>query len=399
MITPVLLAVGILCGDPAAQQPPASKAPAESPAAAGLLDLAFQAHADMPLVPHVKNRSRGQHRVVEAALALGMPQRAVGYSDQIANWRRALGLADTALHLARQGDEGAALLMTRAQEALEAAEGPDSQAWHRSRVLSRIAAARYLLGETDAALELGAAVSPEERLPLVEAEMATLEESDFDSRIEGALAVVGTGTFDLVHQALMACTELHERFYDRPELRSRAAETVTGSWKGLPPMMRLELLLALAEGAVAHRDGPGAVPYLDQAVELRAGFQWRPGHYVALSARIAGLRARAGQAERAGDEIAAALEVFRSERERIVDIDRADALVPLAEAELARGDRDAAARLYVLALEEGFHNPNSRPRLEDLTGVLCSMATAGFEPDEELMKMLRSRAASLGAPW
>jgi tetratricopeptide (TPR) repeat protein len=399
MITPVLLAAGLLCGGPVAQQTPATEAAAESPAAANLLDLAFQAHADMPLVPHVKNRSRGQHRVVEAALALGMPERAIGYSEQIANWRRALGLADASLHFARSGDPRAAALMTRAQEALAASTGPDSQAWHRSRVLSRIAAARYLLGETEAALEMGAGVSAEERLPLVEAEMATLDAADFDSRIEGALAVVGTGSFDLVHQALVACTRLHGRFYEDAELRRRAAETVTGSWKGLPPMMRLELLLRLAEGAVEHGDGEGAVPYLDQAVDLRAAFQWRPNHFVALSAQIAELRARAGQSERAGDEVAAALEIFQSERDRIVDIDRADALVPLAEAELARGDRDGAARLYALALEEGFHNPNSRPRLDDLTAILCSMATQGFEPDEEMMKELRIRAGSLGAPW
>src|SRR6185503_20684098 len=68
---------------------PSSSVPNEAlaPYQAELLDLAFETVSKMPAVPHIKNRTRAQEEIVEAALALGQPKRARAFSDRIENWR------------------------------------------------------------------------------------------------------------------------------------------------------------------------------------------------------------------------------------------------------------------------------------------------------------------------
>ncbi len=66
-----------------------------------LLDLAFAAASAIPHHPHLKDRSRAQAAVVEAALKLNQPQKALSYIEQIDNWRRGAGYADLALYYAR----------------------------------------------------------------------------------------------------------------------------------------------------------------------------------------------------------------------------------------------------------------------------------------------------------
>ncbi|MGA1708919.1 MAG: hypothetical protein ACO4CI_09550, partial [Phycisphaerales bacterium] len=94
-----------------------------------------------------------------------------------------------------------------------------------------------------------------------------------------------------------------------------------------------------------------------------------------------------------------AIEVFDAKRETIFDIYRAGALRPVAEAHAAMGDRDSAAAIYRRAIEEGFGNPNARPRALDLSATCVSMASSGTLPDEATAKRLREIRGLLGDPW
>ena len=74
-------------------------------------------------------------------------------------------------------------------------------------------------------------------------------------------------------------------------------------------------------------------------------------------------------------------------------------LRPVAEAWMALGDEAAARRTYVLALEEGAANPNARPRAQDLSATLASMARYDVRPDESMTRRIREIREGLGDPW
>jgi hypothetical protein len=88
-------------------------------------------------------------------------------------------------------------------------------------------------------------------------------------------------------------------------------------------------------------------------------------HRIPLVAQLSDLRFKAGDTERARTDADAALALFNAQREKIVNIYRAGALRPLAEAYQSMGDTEAALSVYKLAVEEGIANINSRPRAED----------------------------------
>jgi hypothetical protein len=127
--------------------------------------------------------------------------------------------------------------------------------------------------------------------------------------------------------------------------------------------------------------------------------RWMPDDKVTLLGRTARVRGLAGDTERARAAADAAMELFGAERQKIVNIDRAAALRPVAEAYQAIGDAAAALGVYKKAVEEGVENPNSRPRAQDLSATCCSMALRGLEPDAELWDRIHHIREGLGEPW
>jgi hypothetical protein len=163
--------------------------------------------------------------------------------------------------------------------------------------------------------------------------------------------------------------------------------------------VRLELGTRMASIALDHGDRAEALRRLDEARGLLEVSRFTPELRIALAARMAALRHRAGDAEAAERDAAAELARFDAERERIVDVFRGGALRPLAEAYHAMGDGRTALAIYARAVEEGALNPNSRPRADDLVATCCSLAVEGVEPGGELWTKLRSIYEGLGEPW
>jgi hypothetical protein len=154
-----------------------------------------------------------------------------------------------------------------------------------------------------------------------------------------------------------------------------------------------------AGAAQAHQDHDGAVALLDESRRLFDGARWLPEQQVPVLGRLGALRHRVGDSAAARRDVDAAWALFTAERERIIDIYRAGVLRPVAEAFAALGDRDAALMVYKRAVEEGVHNPNSRPRADDLAATCCSLALHAFEPDTVLRARLQQVCDGLGAPW
>jgi hypothetical protein len=205
--------------------------------------------------------------------------------------------------------------------------------------------------------------------------------------------------FDELRAALVACAGLIDRHWSDAERRVHIEARMREVWAPMPGLVRAELLMLLASVGLEHGDTAAALAWLDEMPELLAQMRSMPELHVPLLARWSGLRHRAGDsagAQRAAEE---AWTTYVETRERMFDIDRADALLPLAETCHALGDRPRSLELYALALEECVHNPNSRPRAEDLSAACLSLAKAGIEPDEKLRERLIEVRGKLGDPW
>ena len=365
-----------------------------------LLALAFEAATAIPVQPHVKDRSRAQEVVVTAYLELDQPRRALDCLPEIANWRRGTGFADVAFYLAAHGSAAAAEAeLEHARQVVDDAASGITQDWQRDRILAKIARTQVQLGLAQPATPFGAGLAPSEAGELETAKAMLLPVADFDAQMTSLDGVLATGDFDQVQNVLKVYARYFDRFYADAERRTKLEETVKASWGRLPIPVRVELLLDMARSAVEHADDAHALELLDEMQLVLDGNRWAPEARIPLMARLAALRDRAGAREAARHDADAALALFGSEREAIVDIDRAGALRPLAEAYHSMGDTPAALAVYATALREGARNPNARPRAEDLSATCASMARTGVEPDAATRELIEHIRAGLGTPW
>ena len=360
-----------------------------------LLDLAFETAAAIPVKPHIKDRSRAQEKVVEVSLELDQPLRAHSLIERIDNWRRGAGYGDLAFYCARRGcTSEVQQYLDLAVQISESAEG-----WRRDQIRVKIANTYVWLGQTIQADQIETGVGDSESGKVAGVKAMIAGEDHFDEQMNALDALIVPGNFDIVENALKACANLFNRFYDDAGRRLLAEEKMKTSWDKLPIFKRVELLTELAGFALDHMDKDKALELISEAQIFMDSAQWRPEHRIPLVSALIKLRFLAGDGESARREADAMLALFDSQRDKIVNIYRAGALRPLAEAYQSMGDTAAALAVYKRAVDEGIENPNSRPRAEDLSATCCSMALHGVEPDAELWTRIRQINDGLKDPW
>ncbi len=361
-----------------------------------LLEVAFEAASAMPLEPHIKNRSRVQESVIAACLELDQPQRALRYIERIENWRRGSGYADLAFYCARKGATQADV-EPYLEKALAIAE--EAADWRRDRIRGMAAKTRAYLGQADEAAELEQGLEAAESGKAAHAEAMICPAESFDEQMGALAKLAESGQFDAVKNVLGAYAELFNRFYTDPERRASILERIKGSWGSMPAFIRIELLLQLADFALAQSDSAQALELVDEAAAFVDSAPWQPRLEIPLKAALAALRCRAGDEEGGRRQAQEALNTLDTKREMIVNIERADMLRSIAEAYHAMGETTVSLDLYRRAVEAGMENPNSRPRAEDLAATCCSMAVHGVEPDAGLLKRIGEIRDGLGDPW
>ena len=343
-----------------------------------LLDLAFAMASAIPVKPHIKDRSRAQEGDVAASLKLDQPRRALGLIEKIDNWRRGVGYADLAFYCAMHGYT--AEVQRYLDFAMQISESAED--WRRDQIRIKIADTHTLLGQTGQYV-----------MGLSDAE------SGFEEQLNNLDTLLVSGNFDIVKNALKACANLFNHFYDDAGRRLLAEEKIKVSWGALPVFMRVDLLTEMAGFALDHTDQAKALELINEAQNFMDGAQWPPEHRISLMSKLVTLRFRAGDRQKAGADADAMLALFDSQRDKIVNVDRAGALRPLAEAYQSMGNTATALAVYKRAVEEGIENPNSRPRAEDLSATCLSMALHKVEPDAELWTRIRQINEGLGDPW
>lgn len=365
-----------------------------------LLTVAIDSVNAFPIVPHLKNRSRAQEHVVVACFELDQPERALRYAEMIENWRRGAAYADYAYYLAQHGDFAAVQeYLDLAAASVVEIEREGEQAWRRDRVRAKIARVYLELETPDKAIPFLRDLSATEFAPIAIVSAKKLDSSEFEDALAAHDKMIEIGDFEQVKASLYMFAEFFDRFYANAERRELCEQMVRKAWRKLPLDVRIQFLCLLADHAVKHGDSAKALQLIDEAQSFVEGIDWLPRHLVPLLGELAGYRYRAGDAQRARREADNALAFFNADREQIVDIFRAEALTPIAESYAAMGEEDKARAVYRLALKEATHNPNSRPRAEDLSAICCSMAVSGVEPDAELWESILEVQAQLGDPW
>jgi len=360
-----------------------------------LLDHAFETAAAIPVKPHIKDRARAQEKVVETSLELDQPLWALSLIERIDNWRRGSGYCDLAFYCARHGYTGEVQqYLNLAVEVSESAED-----WRRDQIRVKIANTYVWLGQTVQTDQFETGVVDSESGKVAGVKALIAGEEHFDEQMNALDALIAPGNFDIVENALKACANLFNRFYDDAGRRLLAEEKIKTSWDKLPIFKRVELLTELAGFALDHADQTKALELVNEAQLFMDSAQWRPEHRIPMISELVKLRFRAGNRQKARTDADALLALFDSQRDKIVNIYRAGALRPLAEAYQSMDDTAVALAVYKRAVEEGVENPNSRPRAEDLSATCCSMALHGVEPDAELWIRVRQINDGLGDPW
>ena len=361
-----------------------------------LLDLAFEAASAIPLNPHIKSRSGEQREVVTACLELRQPQRAQRYIDQIGDWRRGEAYAALAFYYARHGSRTEATLhLQQASQALQ----QEIEDWQKDRIKTQIAQVYALLGQAQAAMSLEQGAGGAELGKVDRARAMVCPPESFDDLVRALEKLVSTKQLDAVKNAMEAYAELFNRFYADPGRRAIVERGIKASWNNLPVFVRIDLLGTLADYSLAHADRAKALELIDQAGKMLDSAVWQPQYRITLMAKLAELRFRAGDPERARADAREALDLFDAKKDEIVNIYRAQMLRPIAEAYHVMGDTAASLDLYRRAIEAGTENPNSRPRAEDLVATCCSMALHAVMPGAELWSRLREVQGALGDPW
>lgn len=366
------------------------------PYQAELLDIAFSAVSAMPVYPHIKSRSLAQETVVTTCLELEQPQLALRYIEQIDNWRRGAAYAGLAFYYVQHGAmknkvEG---YLTKAAQA--AAEAED---WRKDSIRVKIAQVYTWLGQHQQTQTFAADVENSEEGKVARIEAMICDMDSFEEEMEDLEKLVTTANFDITKNALEAYAELYNRFYMDTGRRTLIEEKIKASWNSMPLLVRIDLLMGLADFSLAHEDQGKALELVNEAGTLIDSATWQPRFGIPLKARLAELHFRAGDEEQARIDVQGALNMFEASRKKIVNIYRAQILRSIAEAYKVIGDTIVARDIYKRALEAGIENPNSRPRAEDLMATCCSMALNAVEPDAELLNRIREIRDGLGDPW
>ncbi len=401
------------CSDRVAAAPhdPAAKVGKEvslAPFQTELLHLAFRAASAFPLDPHRKNRSRAQEVVVAACFALDQPQLALAFAHDVADWRRGCAYADYAWHCARRGELAQARTWIERTEAFtkELQDDPTAQEWRRDLIAMKTARALAALGDVDGAGKIAATIDAASSHAVdadwaqTAAERARLVPADKVGEELAAMHAAFPGlSLGQQHTEFATLVRLHERFFAVAEARTTIEDRLVNVYTKVPPAIRLEALGELATTCLAHDDQASALRLLAVAREITATRTWRPDDQVPQLAHLAGLRGRAGEMDQARLDAEAALAIYHRDRDKIVDVYRAETVRPLALAWHTLGEAVIADDLFALALEEGMVNPNSRPRTDDLVDTCVAMATHRIAPSARLLARMQEVVAGLGNPW
>lgn len=361
-----------------------------------LLKVAFEIASAIPTSTHAKERAKTQDKIVATCLSLGQAAQALLFIEQIENWRRYYGYASLAYYCARQERLDETRLLLRQAEQFD----ETVKAWRSDRISGRIAQVYALLGQDEQAERVQASFIEEKEIgKLAAAQALAAADGSFDTQLAKINALAQSKNFDILRNALNAYIDLFDRFYDNALHRADVDEQLRARWQTMPLFVRIQLLLQLAQKAKDHGDTGTTLKYVQEAENFLKDSAAPLEFYLSWIGQIVQLRAQAGDDTGSRQLAMEAVNRYEAQKHSIMQIERAVALLPLAEAFHEMGDHENATLIYAKALTEGSVVASSRPKAKDLAVTCSSMAHCGFKPDEQMMQRIGQLQADLGDPW
>ena len=360
-----------------------------------LLEQAMGVSNSIPSRIHDRERAQCQEWVVLGYLDAGDPLSAARCAESIEGWRRGECEGLIGVHYALKGDRDLALKYARLAE--DRSKG--QQDWRRERMLIEAAKVHAILGNAAVARELSAGASEAETGKVEGAVVSVLTPDQFEAQTKILDAVLDSGTFDGMRNALDAYLPLVRRMTDQRALALAAADRID---KALPSMpMDLQIIYGTRLAGALHALGETdrAQRRLGQAADQVAATTFLPEDLTPMQVEVAKARAELGDAAGARAALDAALASYEARKKEIVDVFRARSPRALAEGYALLGDHATSETCYLEALSAGSINPNSRPRAEDLTATLVSMARSRAAATPALRAKIQACRKGLGDPW
>jgi len=363
-----------------------------------LLAIAQDAAVAIPLQPHIKTRGRQQEKVADAAIQLFQPSLAYEYAQSNPNWRKGATLADLAAFYAQTGQEARAHELI--EKALEIAK--DAESWRRDTIRVKVARAHTILGELAEAEKNQANLESGSEFLDATVEIARAEFDDGQSYSEQVVTfdkMLATNDFEITKRALEGYATMYARYYSDQERREEIESKIKSKWSPSPIFVRFQVMKDLTQAAVDHGDHEKAQSLALEVQNFVDEYNWPLEHKVQFGAEAIQLIALSGQKDLALQKASELRQMYDEKKSGIMSMFRAESIRPLAEAYALMGEIDQAREVYMLALEDGAENANARPRAEDLTETLCSMAIHNVEPTEELWEKIKAIRGGLNNPW
>ncbi len=379
-----------------------------------LLELAYSGVSEMPLSPHIKNRSRAQLKTARACLELNNPELAETFVAGIRNWQQSMGYADIAAYYAEQGmDEQAQAFIGKVTPALRMSEDIRSGKVAFSTpnpLIDTLVDRRYeaVLTRVEEVRRMGRAAEPAEAQELafgtvnaahLNAGAAAERAADTTAALAALEPFIAHDNFEIAYYGFHELARVIERHYDEVDLNRMLEQVVKPRLTKVPVFLRIELYLEYAGLAARNRDMAAVAPILSELEGMVDGLKPRPRYYIPESVRVLKLMIEIGELEKAAAQVDALLAYYNEKRDLIVNIERAELVCGLAETYHLLGQDDVALNLYRRAVDEGMINPNSRPQADDLNRICCSLALHEVKPDDALLQQLNAMRSGLGNPW
>ncbi len=345
-----------------------------------LIEIAYNTAMAIPVDPFAKVRSANLEKIVDECLALGLIDEALGYTDDIPDWRKGNCFGKAAVYYAKKSD------VDRAGDYITLAQGyyDDNQQWRNDQINVKLAEAYAWLGDYDKSQELCDTFEQESLVAEIVVVKILSGYCSFDYGVRELDKYFILEKYLPVMDSLSAYLKLYDKYYDQADRRELIENKVKSGFKTIAHIYRYMFLKELSEVALAHGDRDKAQSFISEMVDIVDGVKWRLEDEISLRARLVSLNYRSGNVQNADEKLLQIKQKLDSDLDSIIDIYRAGPERFIAEAYSVTGNKKQALVEYGWALELGMVNLNLRPRAESLVQTCCDMAVNGIEPDASM---------------
>ena len=381
-----------------------------------IIDRAVQTVLALPDLPHERTRNRELAVIIDCLIEKGEFSLAGNYIERITNWRAEelktrlargyldIGKPTQAQEIIEEVEQLAnTILGLKSGEIMATGEYKDYLERYDDFRIDRVKSglSQYYLALDDKTLaeSWSADILLSEQASFTKSKAFAVAKSNYDASLAINNLMLGGEIFEGKIAALDGLVHLYGLYFENIEKRELLQEKILSSSISMPIMYRIDWLLSMA--VVAHENGKQHIAFElhDQAVNLLSSNPVRPRLFFPIKSKIIISNYKIGRTEEASMQSQELHALYKAEEGSIFNIHRADVLVACAQALDAVGLIDDAISVYKEAVKNSMINPNSRPRIEDLTVIISSILDTSsvkignVEPD--LLRLMES----VGEPW